>query len=98
MGMTPLLPEDDAQARYFGLCVLALEEIAMMQDLGLLPRPNKLPLVRPRAAQRLIAELDARGFYYSDDEVTRKEADFIDGWLLPKGDGADGGSDRDCVD
>jgi hypothetical protein len=85
-----LLPEDDAQARYFGLCVLALQEIALMQDLGLMARPHEAELINPRRAREMVLELEARGFYYSDAEVARKEQDFIDDWLIPKGGDADG--------
>ena len=71
-----MLPDDDAQARYFGLCTLALAHVGWMQDLGLLTMPDGKRVIEDSIVDRVQRECRARGFYYSDDEVVGK------GWTL----------------
>jgi hypothetical protein len=86
-----LLPEDDAQARYFGLVTLALEEIGRMQDWNAFGNEvdSYERMIDADHAEQVKRELDARGFYYSQAEVVDKENDFMIPWLIYGGD-ADG--------
>jgi hypothetical protein len=85
-----VLPVDDAQARYFGLCTLALADIAMMQDLGLLTKPDGVPVISDDVVDQVLRECDRRGFYYSDNEVAEKGWELVKQWagfyeVLPNG-------------
>jgi hypothetical protein len=76
-----ILPEDDAQARYFGLCVLALDHIALLQAVGLLEQPDGCLVIEDDVVALVELELDRRGFNYSDQEVAEKGWELIHQWV-----------------
>jgi hypothetical protein len=75
-----LLPDDDAQARYFGLCTLALGDIAWMQDLGLLIMPDARRVIEDAVVGRIQRECRMRGFNYSHREVAEKGWELVRQW------------------
>jgi hypothetical protein len=75
-----ILPDDDAQARYFGLVVLALHDIAAMQKLGLMTMPYGAEVMDDDEANAVIDVLEDRGFCYSDGEIAEKGWELILQW------------------
>jgi hypothetical protein len=75
-----ILPEDDAQARYFGLCVLALEHIALLQAVGLLEQPDGCLVIEDDVVALVDLEIGRRGFHYSDDEIAEKGWELLNQW------------------
>lgn len=77
--MDEVLPADDAQAWYFGLCAIALHEVAVMVDFGFV-RPQPQVLIDDDIAEVVIGECERRGFSFTDEEVNDKCWDFIQQW------------------
>jgi len=88
-----VLPDDDSQARYFGLCIAALQETALLQGMGLVPLFGGQSAIDREAAEVIMAECGRRGFVFGDLEVSEKSAEFIELWMR----GVDGGQDGNRV-
>jgi len=76
-----MLPDDDSLARYFGLCVVALDDIAQMQRWGFLTMPNNKLVIEHDETLEVVQECVDRGFFYSEEELDRKVWDFIQQWM-----------------
>ena len=81
------LPDDDAQARYFGLVIAALKEVSFLQSLGVVELYNGRKVINESDAGAIMDECHSRGFRYGDLEVSEKSAEFIE--LMTRG--VDGG-------
>lgn len=76
----PILPADDAQARYFALCAFALRDVELVAVVGVIKRPAGQRFIEHDVVDRVTEEAHQRGFYFSDKEVSLKQWDFIQAW------------------